>query len=174
MVNAINPIDLRVRLTVSDLYQLRAPLKSAVLRVIVWCFGLCFALLMTVLAIMAASRSPQYWPVLAKLLPPFALAMAILFLAFALPFLSAREAIKNPNLSGELLYSFTPDGVQAVGPTAKTSLNWRAFLNVHEAKDAFWLYLSTENAFILPKRCFSSENDIAAFRSLVFECIPKV
>jgi hypothetical protein len=174
MVNQTNPLDLRVRLTVSDLYQLRAPIKSTALRVVVWLFGSVFVLVMMVLTIMATTHNPRAWSTLINLLPLFALAMAVLFLAFALPFLSAKEDIKNPNLNGESLYSFTGEGVQGNGRNVRTSFTWQALTQARETKNAFLLYPSNDIAIILPKRCFSSQDDIATLRSLISEHITKV
>jgi hypothetical protein len=174
MVNQLDPIDVRVRLTVDDLYQLRIPIKSSAIRIGASLFASIFALVMVVLAIMAATHNARAWPVLIDLLPLFALAMVIPFISFVLPFLFAREDIKNPNLNGESLYSFTGEGVQMNGTTAKASFTWQALIQACETKNAFLLYPSKDVAIILPKRCFPTQGSIAGFRTLISERIARV
>ena len=174
MVNQIDPIDLRVRLTVGDLYQLKMPIKSPAIRVGVYLFVSVFVLVMITLAIMAATHNAQAWSVLIDLLPLFALAMAIPLFSFVLPFLSAREDIKNPNLNEESLYSFTGDGVQTSSTNAKASFTWQALMQACETKNAFLLYPSNDVAIVLPKRCFPTQGSIDGFRSLISERIARV
>lgn len=73
---------------------------------------------------------------------------------------SNREA-KKPTFS----YTFTKGGVHCESNGKSFDLAWTQVYKVTEAKNMFLVYINKESAFIVPKRCFASEKDIAEFRS---------
>lgn len=67
-------------------------------------------------------------------------------------------------------YTFTKGGVHCESGSRSFELPWTNVYKVTEIKPMFLVYLNSESAFIVPKRCFRSENDIAEFReNLLFK-----
>lgn len=86
---------------------------------------------------------------------------------------SAVKIIKNAKREGKkptFSYTFTKGGVHCESKGKSFDLPWTNIYKVTEIKDMFLVYINKESAFIVPKRCFASENDILEFRNnLLFQ-----
>jgi YcxB-like protein len=121
-----------------------------------------FAVLMNIIA-PAAERSVLYG---------LDLAIALPFLIYLFPhtilFLVTRTMFRdNPRLAEPTRYTFSASGVVAESYAGRSELKWTVYRRIRETSEYFLLYTSPRVAGPLPKRCFSSENDIQLFRELV-------
>jgi hypothetical protein len=73
----------------------------------------------------------------------------------------------NPRLKEPTRYIFSQEGIIAESPVGRAELNWSLYLRVREAGEYFLLYTSPKLANALPKRCFSSKEDIRRFREVL-------
>jgi hypothetical protein len=106
-------------------------------------------------------RLPLFWMVF---FPP----LLLLALFYGTPYLSARNAWKNsPNVRVVSHYSFSEREVTIQLPTARAQLQWSSFLRARETSDFFLLYVRESMLHMLPKRAFTSDNEVAAFRTLL-------
>ena len=97
----------------------------------------------------------------------------LLVFIFLIPFVRSRTAYKAEQGSGLRRYIFSPDGIVAETPLGNANVKWEAYRYVIEAPAMFLLYAQASFANIIPKRCFKSDGDIAAFRTLAKEKLPK-
>jgi hypothetical protein len=64
-------------------------------------------------------------------------------------------------------YSFSEDLVVQEMATGRAELQWATFLKVRETKDLLLFFVQKQLAYVVPKRAFQSEKDIAAARDLI-------
>ena len=87
---------------------------------------------------------------------------------FIAPYFSSKKYLElNPNLAGPHTYTFSPEGVDILGPQTKSHLSWAAILEVRETSAQFLLYSQTAIAHVIPKRVFSTPGQLSALRDLV-------
>ena len=97
----------------------------------------------------------------------------MVYLLLCAPYFAARSLVRNnPNACKPVQWSFSPDRIEAHGPTSDTSLQWSAFLTIRETKDQFLLYVHKHFANVIPKKCFRDSSDLHTFRSLVRASFP--
>lgn len=58
-------------------------------------------------------------------------------------------------------------GVASASSLGSGQQRWEVFWRAVEAKSAFYLYVSNKMAYVLPKRCFTSDEQMQRFRDLV-------
>jgi hypothetical protein len=58
-------------------------------------------------------------------------------------------------------------GIAAASASTSGQQNWGVFWKAVEVADAFYLHLSSAMAIVLPKRCFTSEEQMQRFREIV-------
>jgi hypothetical protein len=58
-------------------------------------------------------------------------------------------------------------GVASAAPSSSGQQSWGMFWKAVEAADAFYLHLSSAMAVVLPKRCFTSPEQMQRFREIV-------
>lgn len=86
-------------------------------------------------------------------------------LTLALKYLLVPGARKQKSLGGERSFEFGEE-VKSRTPYASTTMKWEGFDKAVETEDFYLLYASKAVALILPKRVFSTEQEIL-FRDLV-------
>lgn len=74
---------------------------------------------------------------------------------------SAKKEEAKPMFS----YTFTKGGVHCESGGRSFDLPWTNVYKVTETEPMFLVYINKDSAFIVPKRCFKSEEDISEFRS---------
>jgi hypothetical protein len=72
----------------------------------------------------------------------------------------------NKLLQGRHHHVFAAEGVKSKVPSASSENSWDIYWRAVEAKSAFYLYAATNLAVILPKRCFTSEEQMQRFREI--------
>jgi hypothetical protein len=107
------------------------------------------------------------------------LLLALLSLAFPIYLLSASYAVArsclryNANLRGGFEYSFSEEGLSYVGEHARGNLAWTGLHRAFETPGVFVLFHDKYTLQAIPKRCFASESDVAAFRELLRKQVPR-
>ncbi len=78
---------------------------------------------------------------------------------------------KIPNNDGAILgekeYEFSDDIISYKTNNAEGSLNWSTVLKLEESTNAFYLYMDTNMALIVPKRVFKDQAEEEAFKNIV-------
>jgi hypothetical protein len=81
---------------------------------------------------------------------------------------SARQQFATQQLAQESHQAtFSADGVALASASQSAQQLWRVFWRAIETPGAFYLYVSTRAALVLPKRCFTSPEQMQRFRDLV-------
>jgi YcxB-like protein len=99
---------------------------------------------------------------------------AVLVILFVFPLLSARRVVTDKRLKGGVTYQLSKAGIYIENPIAKTDLSWSGIQEISELRSGFLLFISRSNAISLPKRCFSSSDDVTAVRELFRVHVPAV
>ena len=171
-----NPVRLRVQLTVQDVYRAHVALMPRIVRAMYWIVGSLAIFGVAFITHIAeyGHRRPEAGSAFIPVLPIIFLAAFVPIARFAIPHLTAKQAMKNPGMKEGSEYTFAPDGIRIVSSTGRSELTWQAVAKVRETECQFLLYPQPNIAHILPKRCFSSEAEIAAFRTLVSQHVHKI
>lgn len=69
------------------------------------------------------------------------------------------------------VYTFSDDGLHLKSATVEAKLNWDAFKKIELDKKFIWLFISKNQAYILPIRCFDNNESLDAVYELVQEKI---
>ena len=90
--------------------------------------------------------------------------------AFVLPEITARRFIKKDKsfIGHTMRYVFNDNGINVLDEqNGTTALHaWGNIMNMYETAGYFFLFLSRQNAVLIPKRCLSAE-DLADFREML-------
>lgn len=114
------------------------------------------------------SRGPEREKLIANLEPAFIGAGIVLIFFFVIPYFSARSSFKSqPALQQETLYTFSDEGVSMQSPSASSKTNWSNITQATETHDYFYLHLSKNLRWIVPKRSFSDEASLPALREIL-------
>jgi hypothetical protein len=96
------------------------------------------------------------------------LGFAALAAAFVLPYFRMRSNLRRtPAFQSPVHYRITPQGILSESEHGRGELKWSAFIRIVETPSSFLLYRTTRLATYLPKRCFTTTNDILQVRSLI-------
>ena len=97
-------------------------------------------------------------------------AVLAVLVPFLLPEYSARRFVRTDKkfIGHTFRYVFNDNGVNILDAEAGTTAlhAWAAILNMYETAGYFFLFLSRQNAVLIPKRCLSAE-DLADFREML-------
>jgi hypothetical protein len=64
-------------------------------------------------------------------------------------------------------------GILFEEPISTTNQSWETFRNIKESKESFLMFVSKRRFYIVPKRAFDGGSDLAIFRQLIVQKIPK-
>lgn len=88
-------------------------------------------------------------------------------------FIAAKSLVRNtPALQGPTRWTFSDAGIRTDGPTAQSEVQWKSFTQIRETKRQFLLYPQNNIAYVVPKRCFSTVNEMVTFREMVRKRFP--
>jgi hypothetical protein len=96
----------------------------------------------------------------------------VFFGAFIVPRLRAIMSLKGPVAREQRNISLSPQGITVESPVFTATYNWTAFTLIKETKQSFVLFTAPIVALIMPKRAFSSPDELQQVRSLIGECFP--
>ena len=77
------------------------------------------------------------------------------------------EGGKNEDMIGPRSIAFEEDKLIAITKYSRLELLWPGFEKLGETKNYFFLFLSVNQAIVLPKRIFNSEEEIEYLRSFI-------
>ena len=80
-----------------------------------------------------------------------------------------RIAARSP-LSGPHSYAISASGLRISSPRSASEVRSSAFLDVKRVDDRLFLFMSRRQAFIVPSRAFTSEEEFEAFTAAALEC----
>jgi len=105
------------------------------------------------------------------ILVPGVLLTVIIFLS---PYFAARMMVDwCPKMLGQAEYSFSEQNVTISRPMESVELLWEYFACIREAREFFLLYTPSTGGeaprriFVIPKRCFSSQEEITNLKLLL-------
>jgi hypothetical protein len=86
--------------------------------------------------------------------------------------LNSRKAAKSllrsaPARQGPTHWLFSDSEVQMIAPTGSSNIEWKAFIRVRETGLQFLLYPQDQIAYVIPKRSFSTKEQISRFKELI-------
>lgn len=94
-----------------------------------------------------------------------------LFYFIGLPMLSksaARKAMEsNRLLRNTQYYTFDSVGIEVSSVSGNAFIRWSDLYKTYEDKKMFALYISMQEAYVIPKRCFTNSNDIEELSRLI-------
>ena len=97
-------------------------------------------------------------------------AVAAIVITYGLPEWTAHKFVKNDTtfIGHEFKYLFNEMGINLLDETAQTTalFAWPTILNLYEVEKFFYVFLSKNNAVVIPKRSFTEE-DLADLRELM-------
>jgi hypothetical protein len=83
------------------------------------------------------------------------------------PFLAARRQLaKQPYLREPLTQIFTAEGIKASAPSTSSDIKWNIVQNVRETGCLFLLYYAPNQALLVPKRFFSTSDQMDSWRMI--------
>jgi hypothetical protein len=109
-------------------------------------------------------------------LPPFVfLPLALcLYLLLVKPYLSARAVVQQTHgQSASIHYSFNERGIEVKTAHSELHYDWVAVTKAKQSAHLFVLHLSKYSAIILPKRCFTTPEQLSVFVGLVSQNVTK-
>ncbi|HXN54012.1 MAG TPA: YcxB family protein [Candidatus Acidoferrum sp.] len=170
------PIEITFQLSLRDVYRSNAAIMTGNLRWFFWplsliCLipiaGIAFALVAKTMGLSVPIGFAGLWGSL--FLPTF-----LLYLRFGAPYFAARTLFKNnANLKAAIHYSISEDLVIQEMATGRAELRWSTFVRVREAPDLFLLYVQKQLAHPIPKRAYTSAQELSAFRDIVRRQVPR-
>ena len=157
------PIEISFRLTLQDLQKVyfHTLLRLWLLIPLVLC-------MIAVVALSAWMDQMTHTSYLIPILRFVTVAAALVAISFALPYLLARNTMRtSAAFNGDLRYTFDEKGVGATTSASQSQMGWAGFHRAAELKDFFLLYMSSRVFHIVPKRSFSSADQLEAFKALL-------
>lgn len=74
---------------------------------------------------------------------------------------------KGQTITGEYTLQETSDGLILKNKSGEVKIKWKAIGILGEDEERLYLYISTEMAYIVPKRAFADEAELAEFKEKV-------
>jgi len=115
--------------------------------------------------------APNYLaPLLLLVYPPFIYLVfgAALYYIFIRPYIIARRFAQSRSIStkGDL-YTFTESGIDVLSEFSSSHYQWDAIRAAKQTSSLFILSINRSAAIILPKRCFSSHEQLSLLRQML-------
>jgi YcxB-like protein len=91
--------------------------------------------------------------------------------------LNSKKAAKSllqgtPSLQGPTHWLFSDSAIRVDSPTGSSQIEWKTYMRVRETTVQFLLYPQTQIAHVIPKRCFSTNEQVSRFREMIRRCVP--
>lgn len=99
-----------------------------------------------------------------------ALTLAQIFMPYII---HRRIYHRNPQLFEMRTVTFTDESVKSEKATGNIEAKWSSFVKFKETKNLFLTYQSKDVVGMVPKRAFSSPEDIAQFRNFLASRLPR-
>ncbi|RIW36070.1 YcxB family protein [Bacillus salacetis] len=86
---------------------------------------------------------------------------------------AGKEYTSDQLIKNEIFLTISPEEIQQKIRKSVSYFQWSDILSVHEQKDMFRLYISSNKAILIPKTFFKSQDEIEQLRSLIKETMSK-
>lgn len=168
------PISLSVRLTYWELYFVQVVLIARVFRGLLYLWGFAVLLWLALSALLVFGKLSQHDSALiTQDVIPLQWFLALPFLVvLGIPLLGAQRALRSESGKRVVSYQFSHAGISIETTVSKSQFAWAAIQRINESRSSFLLFTSPNIAFVVPKRCFESLQDVADLRGLVRSRIP--
>jgi hypothetical protein len=80
-----------------------------------------------------------------------------------------RSLASHKSLQEDIHYTFSDGGVDAVARSSSGHTDWDNFLNASETKHNFLLFISRNQMFTIPKRCFNGKEQIQTLKDILHD-----
>ena len=98
----------------------------------------------------------------------------VVLLSWLVTYLTARKAWKtNAQAKESFNCTFTDVGIHSESKTGTGDLSYDTIYKVCETKTAFYMYLSSAFAIVMPKRCFENAEDVRRVREFFVKNVDK-
>jgi len=91
--------------------------------------------------------------------------LALLAAAVYVP--ARRAYASNRAMQGPRRHRFSREGVASESEMGSGRMSWEACWRAFETKTDFYLYFANNLAYLIPKRCFASSQEMETFRSIL-------
>src|SRR5260370_19928307 len=169
-MDTANLIEVDVDLTFGDLYRATLGMSIYVLRFLIGAIVIATALWL--IFFVSGSLGYPWSPdagAIAQWLFPFVIGAipTALILIPLVPLFRVKKLLRVEGMDGKRHYVFSDEGIRVESRLANADAKWAAYLQARETRRYFLLYAAPGFANVVPKRFFSTDASIAAFRSLV-------
>lgn len=158
-INSESTIELAVKLELAD--YVRASfwflLRKWSMKMLLVC-----AVFLVALFFFRLIDDPNSKPYPALILP------ALVLFMLGSTYLSARTNMaSNKSVQEVMHYTFSDHGIAAVAQSSSMHTNWNNILRAHETNNSFLLFISRNQIYIIPRRCFQDVEQIARFKQML-------
>jgi len=122
-------------------------------------------LLLTVGSAVSSARSGRWTDLLWVLALPAVMTLTVLYMAFVTPARSYRR-LPVTFREGEQHWRFSEQGCELRAPTLEAKFLWSSWIAFAETSTCFLLLPQNQLAHAIPKRVFSSPDEINRFRDI--------
>lgn len=84
-----------------------------------------------------------------------------------------KTPLEDGSILGKTEYEFIDDGIVYKKHNSEGKVNWSIIKSFESDKNAYYLYIDTLVAFVIPKRIFNNNEEMTAFQNLVERNIQK-
>jgi len=121
--------------------------------------------------VVAIAVAPNYLaPLVLLAVPPFIYLLlgAALYFIFVRPYTIARRFVQSRSTGSKGdLYTFSESGIEVRSEFSSSHYQWEAIRAAKQTSSLFILSTNRSAAIILPKRCFSSEEQLSVLRQML-------
>lgn len=94
--------------------------------------------------------------------------VVVYFFAIYFSILSTESKPKDDSIIlGSKEMEFNEDAILCESSAASSIVNWSIIKSLEEGRTAFYLFIESNSAFIIPKRYFKSEEQLNEFKNLI-------
>lgn len=94
--------------------------------------------------------------------------IVVYFFAIYFSILRTESKPKDDSpILGRKEMEFNDDSILCESPAVSSIVNWSAIKSLDEGRTAFYLFMDSNSAYIIPKRYFKSEEQLNEFKNLI-------
>jgi hypothetical protein len=105
--------------------------------------------------------------------PVFILAWIFIAVFPVLWLINTRKILRDPRVKNGFKYHVSDEGVRVEGSAGVSEFNWTAFVEAREISNGFLLFVTRTSFHVIPRRCFTTNEEVLLFRKIIRANIPK-
>jgi hypothetical protein len=126
--------------------------------------GIAFLPLGAFVYLLVCDPAEGSWSALA---PVLVLPVSLILLVVGVYFGAKNSLASNKSLQEAIRYRFSAHGIDAVAASSSGHTEWTNFYRAIETRHSFLLFISRNQMYSIPKRCFHDSQQMSAFRTLL-------